>query len=261
MSGNQGVKVFARIRPTSTFSAETIELHPDNKSLTIHTRKDERRGYINNQILDWTYQTDHVLHNASQPEVFKRCAGEPIMKSLDGYNSTIIAYGETGAGKSFTMSGSCENFQERGIIPRTVSKIFSEISNRKEQSIWVRISYLEIYNESMYDLLATIPGTPYIDPSSFTVTEDECQSCRVKGLSVHMANTEEEALNLFFEVGRTLLSTEENLKRVFKYVWPETNYVLTIKTHFFFFSSNTLFTCLTLLSSNVLFPLPFLSQM
>ena len=201
MSGNHGVKVFARIRPTSKFAAETIELHPDNKSLTIHTRKDERRGYINNQILDWTYQTDHVLHNVSQPEVFKKCAEEPIMKSLDGFNSTIIAYGETGAGKSFTMSGSCENFQERGIIPRTVSKIFSEISNRREQSIWVRISYLEIYNESMFDLLATIPGTPFVDPSSFTVTEDEGASCRVKGLSVHIANTEEEALNLFFEVG------------------------------------------------------------
>ena len=199
MSGNQGVKVYARIRPTSMFSAETIELHPDNKSITIHTKRDERRGYINNQILDWTYQTDHVLHNASQPEVFKRCAEESIIKSLDGYNSTIIAYGETGAGKSFTMSGSCENFQERGIIPRAVSKIFSEISNRKEQSVWVRISYLEIYNESMYDLLATIPGTRYVDPSSFTVTEDEDVSCRVKGLSVHMANTEEEALNLFFE--------------------------------------------------------------
>lgn len=204
MSAGCGVKVFSRIRPTSKFSTETIELHPDSKSLTIHTTKDERRGYINNQILDWTYQTDHVLHNASQPEVFKQCAEQSIVKSIDGVNTTIIAYGETGAGKSFTMSGSCENFQERGIIPRSISKIFSEISNRPEQSIWVRISYLEIYNESIYDLLATIPGTPYVDPSTFSVTEDEGASCRVKGLSVHIASTEEEALNLFFEVsGKT----------------------------------------------------------
>lgn len=199
MSADHNVKVFVRIRPTAKFSADMIELHSDNKSLTIHTKKDGHRGYINNQILDWTYQMNRVLHNAGQPEIYERCAEDAVWKSLNGYNSTIMAYGQTGAGKTFTMSGSCENFQERGIIPRAISQIFKEISERKDQSITVRISYLEIYNETMYDLLATIPGTPFVHPSSLTVTE-EGDYCRVKGLSVHLAGTEEEALNLFFEV-------------------------------------------------------------
>ena len=211
MSTDHNVNVFVRIRPTVNFSSDTIELHPDNKSLTIHSKKDERRGHINNQILDWTYRTNRVLHNASQPEVFERCAEEAIRKSLDGYTSTIMAYGQTGAGQTFTMTGSSENFQQRGIIPRAISLIFRKISERKfDHSISIRISYLEIYNETMYDLLATIPGTPFVDPSSMTVTE-EGNCCRVKGLSVHMANTEEEALNLLFEV--RMWSTEVLIRK------------------------------------------------
>lgn len=200
MIANTNVKVFARIRPTSKFASEAIEIHSDNKSLTIRTKKDNRRGYINNQILDWTFETDHVLHNISQSEIFKLCAEDSVIKSLDGFNSTIIAYGETGAGKSFTMCGSCENFKQRGIIPRAISKIFSEISSRKELSIWLRISYLEIYNETLHDLLTTIPGVSVVNHHPLTVTELEGSGCRVKGLSQHVANTEEEALNLFFEV-------------------------------------------------------------
>ena len=72
-----------------------------------------------------------------------------------------------------------------------------------------RISYLEIYNETMFDLLSTMntPGSgtegmvPQLSP--MTVVEDE-NGCYVKGLSCHLAQNEEEALNLLFEVGTTL---------------------------------------------------------
>lgn len=65
-----------------------------------------------------------------------------------------MAYGQTGAGKTFTMTGSTIDYKYRGLIPRCISVLFQEIEARYEQDITVGISYLEIYNEMMYDLLA-----------------------------------------------------------------------------------------------------------
>lgn len=197
---NGRVKVYARIRPTARFAQDMIELLPDGKSVNIHCKKDLRRGYINNQILDWNFHLDRVLHNASQSDVYEECAKDIVTQALDGYNGTILAYGQTGAGKTFTMTGSTEKFQHRGIIPRAIQQVYREIRERPEYSVSVRISYLEIYNERMFDLLCTLPGTITTDPALMTVTDDDDGYTRVKGLSVRNANSDEEALNLLFEV-------------------------------------------------------------
>lgn len=196
---NGRVKVYARIRPTARFAQDMIELLPDGKSVNIHCKKDLRRGYINNQILDWNFHLDRVLHNASQSDVYEECAKDIVTQALDGYNGTILAYGQTGSGKTFTMTGSTEKFQHRGIIPRAIQQVYREIRERPEYSVSVRISYLEIYNERMFDLLCTLPGAITTDPSLMTVTDDDDGYTRVKGLSVRNANSEEEALNLLFE--------------------------------------------------------------
>lgn len=65
-----------------------------------------------------------------------------------------MAYGQTGAGKTFTMTGSAIDYKYRGMIPRCINTLFQEIEARYEQDITVGVSYLEIYNEMMYDLLA-----------------------------------------------------------------------------------------------------------
>ncbi|CAH3046499.1 unnamed protein product [Pocillopora meandrina] len=197
--GTGRVKVYARIRPTARFAQEMIELLPDGKSINIHCKKDLRRGYINNQVLDWSFNLDRVLHNASQSDVYEECAKRIVTEGLDGYNGTILAYGQTGAGKTFTMTGSTEKFQHRGVIPRAIQQVYREIRERSEHAVTVRISYLEIYNEHMFDLLSTLTGAPLLDPSQMTVTEDDDGYTRVKGLSIHQANSEEEALNLLFE--------------------------------------------------------------
>lgn len=198
--GNGRVKVYARIRPMARFAQEMIELLPDGKSINIHCKKDLRRGYINNQVLDWSFNLDRVLHNASQSDVYEECAKRIVTEGLDGYNGTILAYGQTGAGKTFTMTGSTEKFQHRGVIPRAIQQVYREIRERSEHAVTVRISYLEIYNEHMFDLLSTLTGAPLLDPPQMTVTEDDDGYTRVKGLSIHQANSEEEALNLLFEV-------------------------------------------------------------
>ena len=60
----------------------------------------------------------------TQQEIFDRIAKEVIDSGLEGYNGTIFAYGQTGSGKTFTMTGGPEKYQDRGIIPRSISYIF-----------------------------------------------------------------------------------------------------------------------------------------
>lgn len=72
---------------------------------------------------------------------------------LEGYNSTVFAYGQTGCGKSFSMQGVEEPTSQRGIIPRAFEHVFEAISLVEDIKYLVLASYLEIYNEEIRDLL------------------------------------------------------------------------------------------------------------
>ena len=78
---------------------------------------------------------------------------------LNGYNGTIFAYGQTGAGKTFTMEGVADPAHLRGIIPNAFQHVFDKVAVAEErQHFLVRASYLEIYNEEIRDLLyLTLP--------------------------------------------------------------------------------------------------------
>lgn len=192
------VRVFVRTRPTDKFAQDMIEFVEDGKTINIHAKgKEIKRSVVNNQLLDWSFRMDGILHNTSQDEMYDKVGSEMITQLMDGYNGTLLCYGQTGAGKTFTMTGTTENYKHRGVIPRSISQVYKEISDRPEHSITVRISYLEIYNETMFDLLSTLPSNIMALPT-MTVVEDE-YGVSVKGLSMHVAANEEEALNLLFE--------------------------------------------------------------
>ena len=147
-----------------------------------------------------------------------------------------MAYGQTGAGKTFTMldffklstyvdapfhwtcqklinsinrTGATENYKHRGIIPRAISQLFKEISDRSQQEYNVKISYLEIYKEQMIDLLVSLPNSSSSSSTSsinnnnnnsLSVVEDKVTGITtVKGLTIQPVTTEEEALHLLFE--------------------------------------------------------------
>ena len=95
-------------------------------------------------------------------------------------------------------TGASENFKHRGLIPRAISHLFKEIADRPQLSYTVRISYLEIYKETMIDLLSSIRESNYND-GSLTVVEEKDGSTHVKGLTTQLVANEEEALNLLFE--------------------------------------------------------------
>ncbi|XP_059520915.1 kinesin-like protein KIF9 isoform X1 [Myotis daubentonii] len=197
MSARKKVHAFVRVRPTDDFAHEMIRYGDDNKTIDIHLKKDARRGVVNNQQTDWSFKLDGVLHDASQDLVYETVAKDVVSQALDGYNGTIMCYGQTGAGKTYTMTGTTENYKHRGILPRALQQVFRMIEERPTHAITVGVSYLEIYNESLFDLLSTLP---YVGPSATPVAVVENpHGVFIKGLSVHLASQEEDAFSLLFE--------------------------------------------------------------
>lgn len=102
---------------------------------------------------DKFYSFDKVfLEDSTQEEIYE-FVSEQVLATVRGYNSTIFAYGVTGSGKSFTMTG---NKQSPGIIPRAIGDIFRHIDQAAAESdifFYVRLSYVELYNNSFRNLL------------------------------------------------------------------------------------------------------------
>ncbi|MBW0504612.1 hypothetical protein O181_044327 [Austropuccinia psidii MF-1] len=121
-------------------------------------------------------QNQSILHTQSNPpewsfdgvfgpespnqDVYKKSgARDLILSAMAGYDATIFAYGQTASGKTFTLTG---NHHQPGIIPLSVQEIFSYIRIHPEREFLLRVSYLEIYNEQIHDLL--VPPTQYSPP-------------------------------------------------------------------------------------------------
>ncbi|VDM55674.1 unnamed protein product [Angiostrongylus costaricensis] len=95
--------------------------------------------------------------SANQERIYKEMVSPQVERVLAGYNCT---YGQTGTGKTYTMEGGCasdasyKNDPTTGIIPRAVEHIFEELEKSNTEEYSIRVSYLELYNEELYDLLA-----------------------------------------------------------------------------------------------------------
>ncbi|NXB11191.1 KIF9 protein, partial [Cnemophilus loriae] len=195
------VLAFVRVKPTAHFAQDMIKLGSDNKSIDIYIQKSPRGGAVNNTQTDWSFKLDGLLHNTSQEKVYETVAKDLVSKALQGYNGTIMCYGQTGAGKTYTMTGAPSEYRNRGIIPRAIQQIFKSAAEFLNILVTVRISYLEIYKEALFDLLAPALGRGCKDTQLAVM--DGPQGVYVKGLSIHPVSHEEEALQLLFEAGET----------------------------------------------------------
>ena len=115
-------------------------------------------------------------------------------------------------GKTFTLTGGSERYADRGIIPRAISTIYSEVRNRTDLQYKVTISYFEIYNEQGHDLLASDDSKPLEELPHIKLLEDDNGGFHLKNLTVHTADSEEEALNLLFlgDTNRAVAETAMN---------------------------------------------------
>ena len=144
---NKTIKVCVRTRPTGTFAAEQIVIDGDKNAIIINKKQtaEEAASTLNNAQTNFKFQFHHVLHNASQDTVYETLARDVVQDVVDGINGTIMTYGQTGSGKTFTMLGDMNNYTHRGIAPRAIAQVFSEVSLRIETQYRITCTYMEIY--------------------------------------------------------------------------------------------------------------------
>src|SRR3984885_14766877 len=95
-----------------------------------------------------------TTHN-DNAKVYDSAAKRLVRRVMEGYHGTVFAYGMTGTGKTFSMQGTMSS---PGVIPLAITDIFSYIRETPHREFLLRVSYLEIYNEKIYDLLS-MPAT------------------------------------------------------------------------------------------------------
>ncbi|XP_048602075.1 kinesin-like protein KIN-4C [Brassica napus] len=103
-----------------------------------------------------TFMYDFVFGNAGLPssQIYHRCVAPLVEDLFKGYNATVLAYGQTASGKTYTMGMGTNCGTSDGIIPKVMEYVFTRVEAVKSQ---IRVSFLEIYNEEIYDLLASNP--------------------------------------------------------------------------------------------------------
>jgi len=162
----QNIQVFARCRPLNqaekNVKAYSIVDIPSHREIVIKEKP--------NTNLTKSYQFDKVFGPKSQQLDVYRAVVEPLIEQvMMGYNCTVFAYGQTGTGKTFTMEGGERRNEEglswdsdptSGIIPRAMAQIFDNLREQADSVEYsVRVSFLELYNEELFDLLSACDDT------------------------------------------------------------------------------------------------------
>lgn len=142
------------------------------------------------KVKDQVFAFDRIFdENANQTEVYEATTRNLLDSVLDGYNATVFAYGATGCGKTHTITGTS---QQPGIIFLTMQELFEKISERSdEKQTEITLSYLEIYNETIRDLL--VPGG---SKQGLMLREDSNQAVTVAGLTSHRPNNVQEVMDM-----------------------------------------------------------------
>mmetsp|Transcript_571 Transcript_571/g.870 ORF Transcript_571/g.870 Transcript_571/m.870 type:complete len:1572 (+) Transcript_571:427-5142(+) len=189
------VRVVVRVRPLSERellegAARKCVTVQQNSSLVLDIKPEPKR---------FTY--DYVADETTTQQELFEVVGKPISNScLTGYNGTIFAYGQTGAGKTFTIQGpfldagrelDASKIELRGLLPRCYEFIFERIEEAKQIGVdfLIRCSYLEIYQEQIMDLLSP-------DSGNLILREDIKNGVYVEGLIEETVANCEETLEL-----------------------------------------------------------------
>ena len=146
--------------------------------------------------------TGNVLREATNDKVFEAVAKEAVEAATDGFNATISAYGQTGSGKTYTMGSGDGSYENRGIIPRALTMVFeklalgrSVVGRAKDK---VSVSFVEIYNENLIDLLSSRED-PKNAPACVISDAGPDSGVFIRGLTTKEVSSEDEALALWFE--------------------------------------------------------------
>jgi len=214
-------KVYARIKPVS--KSNNLKLLKNNESEIWVDIGDSGNYY--SSMANQNFTLDKIFdEQVANEEVFMNTIQPVLPNLLDGYNITALAYGVTGAGKTYTMFGNgFETFnrnkqmqpQIKGVTLLTIEHLFHLLENEQSQvvkthqvdySYFVEISYLEVYNEKIRDLLRND------EQIQLAILENPDSGTVIPGLKKWKVTTLKEATNLIM-VGnekRTMAATQSN---------------------------------------------------
>ncbi|KAF7236757.1 Chromosome-associated kinesin KIF4 [Varanus komodoensis] len=162
---------------------------------------------------DKPFTYDYVFDpSTEQEEVFNSCVVPLVRGVFKGYNATVLAYGQTGSGKTYSMGGAYTADQENdptvGVIPRVIKLLFQEMREKTEWQFSLKVSYLEIYNEDILDLLAPAKERT----SQISIREDPKEGIKIVGLTEHVVNSAKETVSCLEQGNnsRTVAATAMN---------------------------------------------------
>ena len=192
-SSGENIKVCIRIRPMNLQEKGRNDINciePATPTQLIFTNKNNRRSYTYNLVFG---------PDSTQEDIFYNCSINKLIDSaLDGYSVTIFAYGQTGSGKTYTIMGREDSINEKiltnnkysGIMPKSINYIWSTVGQRKEK-YYIKVSFLEIYNEQINDLLN-------IGNTNLQIRWDQNQGFFVEGLLVIECKKPEDIVEVIF---------------------------------------------------------------
>ena len=188
------MSVHVRLRPSEAYDPQTFRHYDRNVILRQPGRGNES-----------SFVVDSVHHNSEQREVFEPTCASVLSSALNGVSGTVLAFGPSGAGKTYSMMGPGD-FGHRGICPLMVSELFKQINDRAERNYVIKASYLEIKNEHITDLLASkVDECGRLVHVHLRPYESQSGDLILRNVIERLVTTEQDCLETYFR-GSSLLA-------------------------------------------------------
>ena len=190
MSTKGNIKVISRFRPMNELEKsngnEEVAEFTSETSLTFNSIRENHRIRFN---------FDRIFPpNSTQEELYNFGVKEIIDGVLDGYNGTVLAYGQTSSGKTYTMEGLIDDESKMGVIPRMINHVFNFIRNNNDIEFIMKASMVELYQEKIRDLIDT-------KRVNLNVRETPSRVIYIEYLSEYYVYCENDILNIL-KIGR-----------------------------------------------------------
>ena len=185
MSNAANVNVICRFRPMNdlekTTGNEQVCDFTSPTSLTFHSSREKNvYRFIFDRIFPPT---------STQQDIYDFGVKGIIDSVLDGYNGTVLAYGQTSSGKTYTMQGEMDEERTQGIIPRMINHVFKHIYKNEGTDFMIKVSMIEIYQEKIRDLFD-------VSKVNLNVREDTIKGIYVEGASERYVGCPNDVLSL-----------------------------------------------------------------
>ncbi|KAF7401535.1 hypothetical protein HZH68_007355 [Vespula germanica] len=194
------IRVAVRIRPLIKSEIEKgceecLDTTPGQPQIII---KNTDRAFTFNYVF---------APDVNQENFYNTAIKEMVTRIFDGYNVTILAYGQTGSGKTHSMGTDYNGVEDMGIIPRAMQDIFKIVASKEEWNFKTSVSFMELYQEQLYDLLSDKQRTH----STVDIREDN-KGIRIVGVTEKEVQSADECLECLIEGshGRVTGSTAMN---------------------------------------------------